>query len=131
MATSITFTNRIQPVANISHTCQLSVFQGKAKNAYSALCRCVFLLLDAQPSPPDGGGETSGAAFYSRIEYPYILGCSLVNVPGQRLQYFNPNIDIMLRSYTQAINLQEKRTGALFREETKANCLSGKGLYNY
>jgi putative transposase len=30
----------------------------------------------------------------------------------------------MLRSYTRAINKQENRTGALFREETKANCLT-------
>ena len=30
----------------------------------------------------------------------------------------------MLRSYTRAIKLQEKRNGALFREETKAICLN-------
>jgi len=30
----------------------------------------------------------------------------------------------MLRSYTRAINNQEKRSGALFREETKAICLN-------
>jgi putative transposase len=32
----------------------------------------------------------------------------------------NDSIAIMLRSYTRAINKQEKRTGSLFREETKA-----------
>ena len=36
---------------------------------------------------------------------------------------FNSSIGIMLRSYTRAINKQEKRSGALFREETKAICL--------
>jgi len=41
-----------------------------------------------------------------------------------RFQTFNTSIGIMLRSYTRAINLQEKRTGALFREETKAICLT-------
>ncbi len=37
---------------------------------------------------------------------------------------FNDSIGIMLRSYTRAINNQEKRTGTLFREETKAECLT-------
>lgn len=32
----------------------------------------------------------------------------------------NDSLAIMLRSYTRAINLQENRTGALFREGTKA-----------
>lgn len=36
----------------------------------------------------------------------------------------NSSIGIMLRSYTRAINNQEKRSGALFREETKAICLN-------
>ena len=30
----------------------------------------------------------------------------------------------MLRSYTRAVNKQEQRVGALFREETKAECLT-------
>jgi putative transposase len=36
----------------------------------------------------------------------------------------NNSIGAMLRSYTRAINNQENRTGSLFREETKANCLT-------
>jgi putative transposase len=36
----------------------------------------------------------------------------------------NTSIGILLRSYTRAINVQEKRTGALFREGTKAICLT-------
>jgi putative transposase len=36
----------------------------------------------------------------------------------------NDSIGIMLRSYTRAINKQEQRTGSLFREETKAICLT-------
>jgi putative transposase len=42
---------------------------------------------------------------------------------GKRLT-LNSSIGIMLRSYTRAINKQEKRSGALFREETKAICLN-------
>ena len=34
------------------------------------------------------------------------------------------SIGILLRSYTRAINKQEHRVGALFREETKAECLT-------
>ncbi len=30
----------------------------------------------------------------------------------------------MLRSYTNAINKQQKRTGALFRKQTKAECIN-------
>jgi len=36
----------------------------------------------------------------------------------------NDSIAIMLRSYTRAINKQENRTGALFRERTKAECVN-------
>ena len=42
---------------------------------------------------------------------------------------FNDSIGIMLRSYTNAINKQQKRTGKLFREKTKAECINcPKGL---
>lgn len=37
-----------------------------------------------------------------------------------RLRSLNDSIGILLSSYTRAINKQETRTGALFREETKA-----------
>lgn len=37
---------------------------------------------------------------------------------------FNYSIGVMLRSYTRAINIQENRTGALFRQQTKAICLT-------
>ena len=43
-------------------------------------------------------------------------------VPGR--QTLNESIGILLRSYTRAINRQEVRSGALFREETKAICLT-------
>jgi putative transposase len=37
---------------------------------------------------------------------------------------FNQSIGILLRSYTRAINKQEKRSGSLFRKETKAECVN-------
>ena len=44
--------------------------------------------------------------------------------PKTKSLTFNTSIGIMLKSYTRAINLQENRTGSLFREETKAICLN-------
>lgn len=36
----------------------------------------------------------------------------------------NHSIGIMLRSYTNAINKQQNRTGSMFRKKTKAECLN-------
>ena len=36
----------------------------------------------------------------------------------------NDNIGILLRSYARAVNKQEQRVGSLFREETKAECVT-------
>lgn len=41
-----------------------------------------------------------------------------------RTRTLNDSIGILLRSYTRALNIQEHRTGSLFREETKAICLN-------
>ncbi|MCF8371131.1 MAG: hypothetical protein K9H64_05875 [Bacteroidales bacterium] len=41
-----------------------------------------------------------------------------------RQRSLNDSIGIMLRSYTNAINKQENRSGKLFREKTKAECLT-------
>ena len=41
-----------------------------------------------------------------------------------RIRTLNDSIGILLRSYTRALNIQEKRTGNLFREETKAICMN-------
>jgi putative transposase len=44
-------------------------------------------------------------------------------------QTLNSSIGVMLASYTRGINIQQKRSGSLFREETKAICLNeSKGL---
>jgi putative transposase len=59
-------------------------------------------------------------------EIPLVKICPTVGVTSHpdKLLTLNSSIGIMLRSYTRAINKQEKRTGALFREETKAICLN-------
>lgn len=45
-------------------------------------------------------------------------------VSKNRKRNLNNSIAILLRSYTRAINKQENRSGALFREGTKAECLT-------
>ncbi|VAW28488.1 hypothetical protein MNBD_BACTEROID07-1460, partial [hydrothermal vent metagenome] len=42
----------------------------------------------------------------------------------QKTRTLNQSIGIMLRSYTNAINKQEKRSGSLFRKQTKAECVN-------
>ncbi len=41
-----------------------------------------------------------------------------------RNRTLNQSIGLLLRSYTSAINKQQKRTGSLFRKQTKAECIS-------
>jgi putative transposase len=43
---------------------------------------------------------------------------------NKKKRILNDSIAILLRSYTRAINNQEGRSGALFREETKSLCLT-------
>lgn len=53
-----------------------------------------------------------------------IHGVTQSHPVNKKQRSFNESIAIMLRSYTRAINKQEQRSGALFREGTKAECLS-------
>ena len=50
------------------------------------------------------------------------LGVSLRHAESKRT--FNASIGIMLMAYTKAINKQRNRTGKLFREKTKAECVN-------
>lgn len=43
---------------------------------------------------------------------------------NKKLRTFNDSIGFLIRSYTQAINKQEKRTGSLFKAHTKAECVT-------
>ena len=47
---------------------------------------------------------------------------------NEKVRTLNNSIGIMLRSYTDAINKQEERSGALFRRNTKAECIDCTGL---
>jgi putative transposase len=55
------------------------------------------------------------------------LGVSLRHTEsdtGSKSRTFNDSIGIMLMSYTKAINKQQNRSGKLFREATKAECVN-------
>ncbi|MDY6800397.1 MAG: transposase [Bacteroidota bacterium] len=54
---------------------------------------------------------------------PHTEGFALSETLGCQ-RTLNQSIGIMLRSYTNAINKQQNRTGSLFRKETKAECLN-------
>jgi len=72
----------------------------------------------SNPSPP----QQPGSHPVSNPSPPQQPGSHPVSSP--RPITINTSIGIMLRSYTRAINIQEHRSGALFREETKAICLN-------
>lgn len=52
------------------------------------------------------------------------------SMPFAKPRTFNDSIGIILRSYTRAINLQENRTGSLFRKTSKAICLTKQNGVN-
>ncbi|WP_243348445.1 hypothetical protein [Parabacteroides sp. FAFU027] len=52
-----------------------------------------------------------------------IRGATSSRTPNSQ-QDLNKSIGIMLASYTRAINIQENRTGSLFRDKTKAECIT-------
>ena len=52
-------------------------------------------------------------------------GATLSRTPtNKQPENLNKAIGIMLASYTRAINIQQNRTGSLFRKETKAECIT-------
>jgi putative transposase len=52
------------------------------------------------------------------------LGVSSRHTETEPEKSFNASVGIMLMGYTKAINKQQNRTGKLFREKTKAECLN-------
>ncbi len=58
---------------------------------------------DDSKSSYDSGGDSEGSG----------------SKAAQRIRSLNDSIAILLRSYTRAINVQEKRTGSLFRAHTQ------------
>ena len=54
----------------------------------------------------------------------FALSETLALSSTERSRTLNQSIGLLLRSYTSAINKQRKRTGSLFRKQTKAECIS-------
>ena len=59
----------------------------------------------------------------------YVHTCEIKQRNGKR-RTLNDSIGIMLRSYARAINKEIIRSGSLFREETKAACLTEPSQIN-
>ena len=51
-------------------------------------------------------------------------GATPSRTPTSSNMNINKSIGVLLASYTRAINIQEKLTGSLFRDKTKAECLT-------
>lgn len=62
------------------------------------------------------GEDPSGGATLSRTPTP----------SSSEIAPLNKSIGILLASYTRAINIQQKRSGSLFRPKTKAECLTAR-----
>lgn len=83
------------------------------------------------PSHPESH-ESPGATISSTrtshespgATYPSFIDGVTPSHPVNKERTLNESIGIMLRSYTRAINKRYNRSGALFREETKAICLT-------
>ncbi len=52
------------------------------------------------------------------------LSTKIIKDGGFERQQFSQGIKMLLSSYTKAINKQQKRTGSLFQQKTKALCVS-------
>lgn len=52
--------------------------------------------------------------------------CERKSFGGKPMQEFAYRLGVLLSSYTQAINKQNKTSGSLFQQKTKCKCLTGK-----
>jgi len=60
----------------------------------------------------------------NEVELPRTTSQGLTQSQTLTTRSLNDAIGILLRSYTRAINKQEKSTGSLFRKNTKAECVT-------
>jgi len=67
-----------------------------------------------------GGAAEAGGASEGFASSETLAG----SAGAAKRRTFNQSIGILLRSYTNAINKKEKRTGSLFRKQTKAQCVT-------
>jgi putative transposase len=67
-------------------------------------------------------GTIGGATLSDAVKAGTTGGATLSRTPN--ITSFNKSIGIMLASYTRAINKQNKTTGSLFRDKTKAECVN-------
>ena len=69
-------------------------------------------------------GDFSPGATESRARTIRTFRSKDSSLEGIKIMSLNSSIGILLSSYTRGINIQERRTGSLFRKETHAICLN-------
>ena len=52
------------------------------------------------------------------------------SIPKNQIRDLNNSIGLMLTSYTKALNKQQQRSGSLFRQHTKAECITKLQIFN-
>jgi putative transposase len=108
--------NYVQPYGNILAYCLMP-------NHFHLMVEVEKVAIPVHVS--DGVTQSSPIANGFGVQsHPVTKVPALSHPVTNKLRTLNDSIGIMLRSYTRAVNLQEKRTGNLFREETKAICLN-------
>ena len=70
------------------------------------------------------GDLTAWCLMPNHFHLMFYVHTTIITRRNGKAQSLNDSIAIMLRSYTRAINKEKIRTGSLFREETKAVCLT-------
>ena len=63
-------------------------------------------------------------SIYSSSLHSDSLTLSQAITSPSKIRTFNDSIGLLLRSYTRGINLQQNRTGSLFKPHTKAACIT-------
>ena len=103
--------NHVQPYGNILAWCLMP-------NHFHLMVEVEKVAINA------GDGVAVNPSDGVALSHPVTKFPALSHPVTTKLRTLNDSIGIMLRSYTRAINIQEHRTGNLFREETKAICLN-------
>ncbi len=75
-------------------------------------------------APSDALGENLTKRTDGNIGTATTEGIALSDTLGIETRSINQSIGLMLRSYTNAINKQQNRSGSLFRKKTKAECIT-------
>ncbi|MCD4792075.1 MAG: hypothetical protein K8R54_02490 [Bacteroidales bacterium] len=85
----------------------------------------LMVLINSEELPVDSEAFANREGFGRKTEQTVKKPkASLGAKPSEKKRTINNSIGIMLRSYTDAVNREQNRSGALFRRKTKAECIN-------